>query len=120
GKRYDDAERALRAAMAQDSGLAAAYVRLGFVYLEPDKLDLAGPILQKALFEADLESEARLRGYAHFDLAKLNARRGDRQKAIDHIKKAVAAGFQDKARFEQDADLGAVVKDPAVASLFKN
>lgn len=118
GKRYDEAEKALRAAMAKDAGLAAAYVRLGYVYLEQDKLDLAGPILQKALFEADLESEARLRGYAHFDLAKLNARRGDREKAIDHIKKAVAAGLADKARYAEDKDLGAVVNDPALADLF--
>lgn len=118
GKRYDEAEQALRAAMAKDAGLAAAYVRLGYVYLEQNKLDLAGPILQKALFEADLESEARLRGYAHFDLAKLNARRGDRAKAIDHIKKAVAAGFRDKARYEQDKDLGGLMNDPALVELF--
>ncbi len=117
-KRYDEAEKALRAAMKQDSGLAAAYLRLGFVYLETDKLDLAGPILQKALFEADLESESRVRGYAHFDLAKLNARRGERQKAIDHIKKAAAAGFRDKSRYDQDADLGSVVKDPSLGAIF--
>lgn len=117
-KRYPEAEKSLRAAMEQDSGLASAYLRLGFVYLEQNKLDLAGPILQKALFEADLESEARVRGYAHFDLAKLNARRGDKQKAIDHIKKAAAAGFVDKDRYLKDPDLAAVVKDPSLGAIF--
>lgn len=118
GKRYGEAEKMLRAAMEKDSGLAAAYLRLGFLYLLQDKLDLAGPILQKALFEADLESEARVRGYAHFDLAKLNARRGERQKAIDHIKKAAAAGFAETDRYVQDPDLASVVKDPSLGAIF--
>lgn len=117
GKRYAEAEQILRAAMEKEPGLAAAYLRLGFVYLEQNQLELAGPILQKALFEADLESEGRVRGYAHFDLAKLNARRGEQEKAKDHIKKALAAGLVERDRYEGDADLGPLVKDPALQAI---
>jgi tetratricopeptide (TPR) repeat protein len=118
-KRFKDAEATLRHAMKQDPGQAATYLRLGYIYLQTDQLALAGPILEKALFEADLESEARVRGYAHFDLAKLAARNKKTAKARTHVEKAVAAGLRDRARFEKDPDLGPLLKDPAFATIFK-
>lgn len=119
GKRYKEAEATLREAMKQDPRLAATYLRLGYVYLETDQLDLARPILEKAVFEADLQSEQRVKGYAHFDLAKLAARQKDTKAALARIQKAIAAGFHDRSRFEADADLQEVVKDPAFAAMFE-
>lgn len=119
GKRWKDAESTLREAMKQDPRLAAAYLRLGFVYLETNQLDLAGPILEKALYEADLASEQRVTGYAHYDLAKLAARQGDKARALAALKKAVTAGLADKERFTADPDLQEVVKDPAFAAMFE-
>jgi tetratricopeptide (TPR) repeat protein len=119
GKRWKDAETTLRKAMESDPRLATAYLRLGFVFLETDQLALARPILEKALLEADLESEARVRGYAHFDLAKLAVREKRTDDAKTHIAQAIQAGFADRERFEKDADLAGLVKDPGVAAMFR-
>ncbi|MFZ9886155.1 MAG: tetratricopeptide repeat protein [Myxococcota bacterium] len=119
GKRWDDAERTLRASMEQDPRIAATYLRLGYVYLEQDKRELAGAILQKALVEADLESEARVRGYAHFDLAKLHARQGNKTKATEHLKLAAEAGFADKNSVVHDSDLAILADDPEVSALLQ-
>jgi tetratricopeptide (TPR) repeat protein len=118
GRRYKDAEATLRAAMAADPRLAAAYLRLGYVYLETNQLSLAGPILNKALYEADRESERRIKGYAHYDLAKLHARLGDPDRAVTEIGRAVAAGFNERQRFDADKDLVEVRKLPAYQTLF--
>jgi tetratricopeptide (TPR) repeat protein len=118
GKRYQDAEAVLRAAMAADPRLASAYLRLGYVYLETNQLELAGPILNKALYEADRESERRVKGYAHYDLAKLHARLGDPERAAAELGRALAAGFSERERFEADKDLVEVRKLPAYKALF--
>lgn len=119
GKQWEAAEATLREAMALDPRLAAAYLRLGYVYLETGQLDLAGPILEKALVEADLESERRIRGYAHYDLAKLAGKQGDVPRALAALQKALAAGFGDRARFAADPDLAAASQAPEFNTLFK-
>jgi len=118
-KRWPAAEKTLREAMAADPRQAATYLRLGYVYLETNQLPLAGPILQKALYEADLESEARVRGYAHFDLAKLAVRNSKPDDALAHVQSAVQAGLSAKERYEADPDLGGLLKDPRFAAIFK-
>lgn len=119
GKRWKEAEATLRKTMQIDPRLAAAYLRLGYVYLETQQLGLAKPILEKAVHEANLQSEERVRAFAHYDLAKLFAREKNNKASLQHLKSAVKAGFTDRARIEADPDLAAVVKDASYATLWK-
>ncbi len=119
-KKYKEAEATLRAVMQKDPRLAAAYVRLGYIYLETNQLTLAGPILLKALYEADRPSERRVRAYAHFDLAKLAARRGDKAEALRRVGLAVDAGFDDKGRYERDPDLKGFVDEAALRGKWRS
>lgn len=117
--RFTDAEKTLRTALEKDPRIAAVYLRLGYVYLQTDNRMLAKPILKKALYEADRESERRVKGYAHFDLAKLAAREGDAENAVVELSRAIAAGFRDRARIESDTDLAAVRKSPSYQSVME-
>jgi len=117
--RYDAAEKTLRLALEKDPRIAALYLRLGYVYLETGNNMLARPILKKALYEADRESERRVRGYAHFDLAKLEAREGHVDAALFELSKALAAGFRDRARIESDTDLATVRSAPAYSKVME-
>jgi tetratricopeptide (TPR) repeat protein len=118
-KRFDAAEKTLRKALEKDPRIAALYLRLGYVYLETGNNMLARPILKKALYEADRESERRVRGYAHFDLAKLSAREGDVDAALFELSKAIGAGFRDRARIESDTDLATVRSAPAYSKVME-
>lgn len=120
GKRWKDAEGTLRQAMAKDPRLAAAYLRLGYVYLETDQRALAGPILKKAIYEADRQSERRVRAYAYFDLAKLAAREGKTDDAFAQITKAKRAGLKDRGLYEKDVDLKALTSDKRFQAVFSS
>lgn len=117
-KQFDNAEATLREAMDQDPRQAAAYLRLGYVYLETNQLALARPILQKALYEADRESERRVRGYAFYDLAKISGREGQPEQALLELSRAISVGFHEKERFLKDPDLQEAVQLPGFEKLF--
>jgi tetratricopeptide (TPR) repeat protein len=117
--RFADAEQTLRLALVHGPRIAALYVRLGYVYLVTDQAILAKPILLKALYEADRESERRVKGYAHYDLAKLAARDRDDARALAELDRAVRAGFAERTRFEADPDLKRLASDPAFVRIFE-
>ncbi len=119
GKRWDAAEVSLRKALKLDSKLAVTYLRLGYLYLETQREDLAAPILQKALTEADLESEQRVRGIALFDLAIVEARRKKNDQALAYLDQAVNEGFSKIKLLESDPDLAAVRGDKRYSKLME-
>ena len=109
GKRWDDAEKTLQAALEKHPGLAKAYVRLGWVYIQTERPELAEPMLQKAITESDVESERRVKALSYFDLALVAAGAGDRDKALAHLVSAKGEGFDDKKMVEETAALSDVV-----------
>ena len=117
GKRWDVAEASLRKALELDGKLAVTYLRLGYLYLETGRDTLATPILKKALAEADMESEQRVRGIACFDLAKVEARGKRTDAAIAYLDQAVNEGFKKLDLLEGDTDFAAVRKDPRYVAL---
>ncbi|MCP4503210.1 MAG: tetratricopeptide repeat protein, partial [Deltaproteobacteria bacterium] len=118
GKRWEAAEKTLSEALSKHPGLAKAYVRLGWVYLQTDKLDLAEPILQKAVQESDVESERRVKALAYFDLAIVSAREKDNEGALAHLKSAKEAGFADKKLVETTAALAPVIALGEYAAIY--
>ncbi len=112
-KDYPAAEGVLRQAVQVDPQSAVGYLRLGYVFVLQGEDGLARPMLQKALMEADLEAEYRVRGYAHVDLARLDARAGATAGALHHLRQAVAEGFINVDAWETDPDLRALHKDPS-------
>jgi hypothetical protein len=50
-------------------------------------------------------------------LAGLEAGRGERAQALDHLREAVALGFDDPAELGRDLRLAALRADPAFAAL---
>ena len=63
-----------------------------------------GDHLQFSIFECQLTST---------DLARCRAHRGDRKRAIAALQQAVAAGFKDAARVEQDAAFAGFRNEPS-------
>jgi len=118
-KRWAEAEVSLRRALDLAPRLAVAYLRLGFIYLQRDQLDLARPILQKALAEADLESERRVRGVACFDLAKLEARSKRFEAALAMLDQAVNEGYTRVDAYESDPDFRVIRPDPRFVALIQ-
>lgn len=118
-KRWPAAEASLRRALELNPQLGIAYLRLGFVYLERDQLDLARPILQKALAESDLESERRVRGVACFDLAKVEARSKRFEAALAMLDQAVNEGYTRVDAYETDPDFRVIRPDPRFQALIQ-
>jgi len=119
GKKWQQAESSLRKAMELNPKLAVAYLRLGYVYLETKQDNLARAILKKALAEAEMESERRLRGIACFDLAKVEARGGNKDQALAYLDQAINEGFADTKRFDADPDLAALRSDARYKKMMK-
>jgi len=53
----------------------------------------------------------------YFLFAKVAAARGDVERALEFLKRAQAAGFNEFAKLEHDADFASIVKDPRYAAL---
>ncbi|MFH1809043.1 MAG: tetratricopeptide repeat protein [Pseudomonadota bacterium] len=117
GKRWEQAEASLRKALELDPKLAVTYLRLGFVYLETKQEALAGAMFKKALAEADLESEQRVRGIACFDLAKVEARAKKVDAALTYLDQAINEGFTKLKLLDSDDDLAALRSTPRYKAL---
>ena len=57
------------------------------------------------------------RPQAYFDLARCRARRGDKKRALVALEQAVAAGFSDRARVQQEVAFESLRTDPAFLKL---
>jgi tetratricopeptide (TPR) repeat protein len=96
--RYIDAGRDPRAEPLLDQALNAtpkrplAALRLGYLYLRTHKLPLARQALEQCLELATRDDEARTRGIAHADLARVNARQDRYTEAVAELHKARGEG----------------------------
>ena len=96
--RYIDAGRDPRAEPLLDRALKAtpprplAALRLGYLYMRTHKLPLAREALEKCLQLATRDDEARTRGIAHADLARVNARQDLYADAVAELHKARGEG----------------------------
>ena len=69
-----------------------AALRIAELYLRTDKLSLARQALERCLQLATREDEARTRGIAHADLARVNARQDRYEDAVSELQKARGEG----------------------------
>jgi tetratricopeptide (TPR) repeat protein len=106
------AEDALRHALELFPNEARVYVRLGYVYLRQDKLELAIPISEKGLSLAEFANRRRDRAYAHLNLARAYGRQGDLDLAFEHLAEAREYGITSFAEVKSDPQLGALRADP--------
>ena len=96
--RYIDAGRDPRAEPLLERALKAtpprplAALRLGYLYMRTHKLPLAREALEKCLQLATRDDEARTRGIAHADLARVNARQDQYADAVAELHKARGEG----------------------------
>jgi choline-sulfatase len=82
-KRFDEAEKSLKAALEKRPGLATAHFNLGLVYEETGRFDDA-----IASYKAEVESNAHAYR-ASFNLAKLLQERGQNAEALAYFRKTV-------------------------------
>jgi tetratricopeptide (TPR) repeat protein len=105
------AEETLEKAIEKNPDNSSAYVRLGYVYLLQGKDELAIPITEQALANADFARRARDRGYAHLNLVRAYGHQGDLDRAFDHLTKAKAAGVRSFRELTTDPELGELRDD---------
>ncbi len=86
------AEPLLKQAMDAKPPRPLAALRLGHLYIRGHKLPLAKDALEKCIAMATREDEARTRGIAHADLARVAAKQNRYLDAIAELKKARAEG----------------------------
>ena len=125
-KRFKPAVRAYKKAIETKPGLATPWKNLGNAYLALDRVQEAFEAYQEA-FRLDptvLESQGPGIPAAGIDaatqsyyLAKLLAGNGQKDAAIDFLRRAKEAGFRDWARVRSDPDFRAVVQDPRFQEL---
>ena len=125
-KRFKPAVRAYKKAIETKPGLATPWKNLGNAYLalgqvpeafeayqeafrlDPTVLESQGPGIPAAGIDAATQS---------YYLAKLLAANGQKDAAIDFLRRAKEAGFRDWARVRSDPDFRAVVQDPRFQEL---
>src|SRR5882762_1626714 len=86
------AEPLLRQAMDAKPPRPLAALRLGYLYFRGHKLPQARETLEKCIAMATREDEARTRGIAHADLARVNAKQNKYSEAIAELQKSRAEG----------------------------
>ncbi len=114
-----EAERLLLPMAEHPRAYGEILLRLGYVYLLQKKDKQAEPWLRKALELARGPNEWRTRGRARYDLAILEARRGDLAAAEEHLLAAAAEGFLVRDLLQKDADLKVLAARKKVAHLYK-
>ena len=86
------AEPLLRQAMNSKPPRPLAALRLGYLYFRGHKLPQARETLEKCIATATREDEARTRGIAHADLARIDAKQNKYLEAVSELQKARAEG----------------------------
>jgi tetratricopeptide (TPR) repeat protein len=92
GGRDPRAEPLLRQAMDAKPPRPLAALRLGYLYIRGHKLPQAREALEKCLAMATRDDEARTRGIAHADLARISAKQNRYPDAVAELEKARAEG----------------------------
>jgi tetratricopeptide (TPR) repeat protein len=125
-RRFKPAVRAYKKAIETKPGLATPWKNLGNAYLALGQVQEAFEAYQEA-FRLDptvLENQGPGIPAAGIDpatqsyyLAKLLAANGQKDAAIDFLRRAKEAGFRDFARVRSDPDFRAVVQDPRFQDL---
>jgi tetratricopeptide (TPR) repeat protein len=117
------AEPLLRQAMDAKPARPLAALRLGYLYIRGHKLPQAREALEKCISMATREDEARTRGIAHADLARVNAKQNKYLDAVAELKKARAEGNNhlpcdepELARWKDRPELKAVCVEAAAAA----
>jgi tetratricopeptide (TPR) repeat protein len=116
-KKLAGAEDALQHAAKLFPDEGRIFVRLGYVYLQQGRDDLAIPISLKGLALANLESRRRDRGYAHLNLGRAYGRQGEIDKALDHLASAKKLGIRSFREVEKDPKLKELRADTRFADL---
>jgi thioredoxin-like negative regulator of GroEL len=86
------AEPLLRQAMDAKPPRPLAALRLGYLYIRTHKLPQAREALEKCVAMAVRDDEARTRGIAHADLARVAAKQNRYADAVGELQKARAEG----------------------------
>ena len=86
------AEPLLRQAMDSKPPRPLAALRLGYLYFRGHKLPQAREALTRCIAMATREDEARTRGIAHADLARIDAKQNKYLEAVAELQKARAEG----------------------------
>jgi arylsulfatase len=90
----------------KDSTFVAARVELAYAQLQMGETDEALRNLQRAV------ATGRVDAYAHYNLACLLARKGDREPALLALEAAVQKGYRYRPALENDPDLASLRNDP--------
>lgn len=109
-ERYAEALRELQAATEKDPGNSIAWADLGAAAVLAGNPGQAQEAYRKALA---LDPQSWL---AHYNLALLCARRGDREAAFDHLRRALAA-LPDTADRERRAMVRGLLEEPSLGPL---
>ncbi|HXY41077.1 MAG TPA: tetratricopeptide repeat protein [Vicinamibacteria bacterium] len=124
--RYKQAIAAYSRAIGIKPGEAVFYKNLGSAWLARGNVEKTLEAWNEALRldPAALETDAvKVPGGGvdaakqYFLFAKVAAARGDVERALEFLKRAQAAGFNEFAKLEHDADFASIVKDPRYAAL---
>ena len=105
----DPAERAMAVRVLQ--GVSSSCSEAARSAMRANDYETAVPLLEMV---AVLRPE---RTQGHIELARARALLGDKKQAIAALEAAVAAGFKDAARLEQEKDFEKLRKEPAFAAL---
>jgi tetratricopeptide (TPR) repeat protein len=125
-RRYKQAIAAYAKAISMKPSDPVFYKNLGSAWLARGNVDKTLEAWNEALRldPAALETDAvKVPGGGvdvakqYFLFAKVAAARGDVERALDFLKKAQTAGFNEFAKVERDTDFASIVKDPRYAAL---
>jgi tetratricopeptide (TPR) repeat protein len=126
-RKYAKAVRAYHAAIAQDASMAVAHKNLGTALLAMGEVDeglaayTEAQRLDPQIFETvdalSVSSATSTSATQYFCFAKLSARAGQTDAALDFLRKAQAAGFRDFDRVRKDPDFKGLLPDQRFAAL---
>ncbi|HEX5044349.1 MAG TPA: DJ-1/PfpI family protein [Candidatus Polarisedimenticolaceae bacterium] len=111
GKDLRGAEEAWRVILAKDPGNAFAWYRLGFALHGQGKLDEAVQAATKAAESPDM------RGRALFNVACARAVQGRKAEALEALRGAVDAGFNESWWLKNEPDLASIRSEPEFTAI---
>lgn len=118
-KKYIGAEDALLQLTKLHPQIARGYVRLGYVYLLQGKDELAIPITEKALVQAQRGHSDRDKAYAHLNLTRAYGHLGRLEEAFHHLGEAKRIGVVSLDELSADPKLKTMQQDPRFEALLQ-